>query len=71
MFEVRNSDNEVILKTADRDLAELVMYACSIARNSFHKVLDLAGDPFKISLESRDPNDFWNRPLASQEFSRF
>jgi hypothetical protein len=43
MYSVRDSDNNTIIKTADLDLAELVVLACSLARGRFHKVLDEAG----------------------------
>jgi hypothetical protein len=48
MFEVINSTNEVILRTTDRELAELVMYACCLARNQMHKVLDYGKESSKV-----------------------
>jgi hypothetical protein len=64
MYSVRDSDNNTIIKTADLDLAELVVLACSLARGRFHKVMDEAGTHEKFR-QGQGPSENLERAYLS------
>jgi len=48
MFEVRDSANDLVIKTRDAELADLVSLACSIVRQRVHQVFEEGRVPFEI-----------------------
>lgn len=44
MFEVRDVNNELLISTADLELAEIIQEAATLARCSFHKLMTICNE---------------------------